>query len=50
MLILAIIIYLIFAFTNGPFWPLEALGGKAGPFGVLLVIVWVVFLIIGLSD
>ncbi len=50
MLILAIIIYLIFALTNGPLWPLQLLGGKGGPFGYILVIAWIIFLFIGLSS
>lgn len=50
MIILAIIIYLIFAFINGPFWPLELLAGKGGLFGYVLVIAWVLILIIGLSS
>ncbi len=48
MLIAAGIIYVIFAFITGPLWPLELLGGKAGPLGYLLVIVWLGLLIGGL--
>jgi hypothetical protein len=47
MLIAAGIIYVIFAVLTGPFWPLELLGGKAGPLGYLLVIVWLGLLIGG---
>jgi len=31
MFIVAVIIYAIFAFITGPLWPLQLLGGKAGP-------------------
>ena len=47
MLIAAAIIYFIFLFIAGPFWPLELLGGKAGPLGVLLGILWLALLIGG---
>ena len=49
MLIAAGIIYAIFAVLTGPFWPLELLGGKAGPLGYLLVIIWIALLIGGLN-
>lgn len=50
MFILAIIIYVIFAFLTGPLWPLQLLGGKAGPLGYLLVIGWVILLIAGINS
>jgi hypothetical protein len=48
MLIAAIIIYVIFAIFTGPFWPLELISGKAGPIGVILVLLWLALLIAGL--
>jgi hypothetical protein len=48
MLIAAVIIYVILALVTGPFWPFELLGGKAGPLGYLLVIVWFILLIAGI--
>ena len=50
MLIAAGIIYAIFAVLTGPFWPLELLGGKAGPLGYLLVIIWLGLLIGGFAS
>lgn len=50
MFILAIIIYVIFGFLTGPLWPLQLLGGKAGPLGYLLVIGWVILLIAGINS
>ena len=47
MLLAAGIIYAIFAVLTGPFWPLELLGGKAGPLGYLLVVIWLGLLIGG---
>ncbi|GAA4057862.1 hypothetical protein GCM10022388_25800 [Flavobacterium chungnamense] len=48
MLIVAFIIYIIIAFIAGPLWPLQLLGGKAGPLGYLLVIGWIILLLAGL--
>jgi len=48
MFTLSVIIYVIFAILTGPMWPLELIGGKAGPIGYLLVLVWVGLLIGGL--
>lgn len=47
MLIAAGIIYFVFAILTGPTWPLDLLGGKGGPFGRLLVILWIGLLIAG---
>ena len=47
MLIAAVIFYVIMAFITGPLWPLELLGGKGGPIGYLLVIIWLGLLIGG---
>ncbi|MFZ4414663.1 MAG: hypothetical protein ACOYOV_16385 [Bacteroidales bacterium] len=47
MIIAALIIYVIFAFIVGPFWPLEAISGKGGPIGVILGLVWLGLLIAG---
>jgi hypothetical protein len=49
MLILACIIYIVIAFMAGPLWPLQMLGGKAGPLGYLLLIVWIALFILGLK-
>lgn len=48
MLIVAFIIYIIIAFIAGPLWPLQLLGGKAGPLGYLLVIGWIILVLVGL--
>ena len=49
MLIAAFIIYTIFAFLVGPFWPLDVLAGKAGFLGYLLLIGWIILLIAGIA-
>lgn len=49
MFIAAILIYIIFAVLTGPLWPLDLLGGKAGPIGYLLVFGWLGLLILGMS-
>ena len=36
----ALVIYILVAIFVGPFWPLELIGGKAGPLGVLIAIGW----------
>lgn len=46
----AIIIYVIFGIITGPLWPLQLLGGKAGPLGYLLVIGWLALLIVGMNS
>jgi hypothetical protein len=48
MFIAAMVIYVIFAFIVGPFWPLEAISGKGGPIGVILALLWVGLLIGGI--
>ena len=50
MLILACIIYVVIAFIAGPLWPLQLLGGKAGPLGYLLLICWIALFIVGLNS
>nr|WP_321486917.1 hypothetical protein [uncultured Draconibacterium sp.] len=52
MLIAAIIIYIIGVVASGfdPLWPIDLLGGKAGPLGVILVIGWIVLLIAGIAS
>ena len=47
MLIDAVIMYIILAILTGPFWPLALLGGRAGPLGYILVIIWLGLLIGG---
>lgn len=48
MITAAFIIYLIFAFVVGPFWPIEAISGKGGPLGVILALGWFGLLIGGI--
>ena len=50
MVILACVIYVIIAFISGPLWPLQLLGGKAGPLGYLLLAGWIVLFIAGLDS
>ena len=49
MLIAAIIIYVIVGIFTGPLWPLDLLGGKGGPLGVIAAIAWIGLLIAGLA-
>lgn len=39
------IIYLILAILTGVLWPLDLLGGKAGPLGFLFALGWIGLLI-----
>ncbi len=48
MFTISIVIYVVFAIIVGPLWPLELLGGKAGPLGLILVLIWGFFLIWGI--
>ena len=48
MFTISIIVYVVVALIVGPLWPLEFLGGKAGPLGLMLVLVWGFFLIWGI--
>ncbi|MEO0038282.1 MAG: hypothetical protein RIQ59_1493 [Bacteroidota bacterium] len=50
MLILACIIYIVIAFIAGPLWPLQMLGGKAGPLGYLILIIWIALFVAGLNS
>lgn len=50
MLLLACVIYVVIAFMAGPLWPLQMLGGKAGPLGYLLLIVWIALFVGGLNS
>ena len=43
MFTISIIVYVVVALIVGPLWPLELLGGKAGPLGLMLVLVWTQF-------
>lgn len=51
MLVVAIIIYVIGFLASGfdPLWPIDLLGGKAGLIGQILVVVWIILLIAGLT-
>ncbi len=50
MFIAAVIIYVLFGFLIGPLWPLDLLGGKAGPLGYLLLAGWLALLIGGMAN
>jgi len=52
MLVAAIIIYIIAFIFSGfdPLWPIDLLGGKAGPLGVILTVGWIILLIAGLAS